>query len=1794
MNRIRYSMFVATLFIVLALSAVSAVPVLADDDPPPPVEPAADVVDPPLMDESEAGENDSPVSEPADAGLVVEETEAFSTDEAGQVEEIEMPSTDVGEQVDDETSGILSQLPEGTELVVLDENGERIPLASQEAVAIIAGADPIWCPASVTTPAPGVSGCTDPGIGNVNYDPTQLSSLLTYLTSNQPGVAGVIWIEKGYDSSLTDGAATSYVLDGSVLTNMANFAITIKGGWNGLGTGTVDTTDPSEINVPLSIINWNADVTLSDLLITGVTNPVSTALTVSTTKNITMDRIDVSDNQGFGADADNTGGTGNVTVTSSKFNNNTNGSGLVVNSTGTITLNSIQANNNGYSGAKLDNHLAVTPMGVTINNSEFNGNAEIDDNLVAQLGLEVYSKGVITISNLDANYNGNGDLDVDDGGAWLDNTTGTAGVTLLGVNIVSSNEWGLGIFTNGAVVLNNMVNNNNSNGSGLYVDNCGWDGSACTSAIVAPISILGTNEFKFNVRGIHMTTNGAITLNNITANNNFGNCQQCGGIYLWNANSSTSANVTLTGINTFRENSMTGLQVYSKGVVTLNNITANNNGWYDSDNLSPTFDQYFGNGAYIDNTFASTPKAVTLAGLSNTFMENATTGLVILSKGAITAATLNASGNGWVDPADADPADSSHGDGAFLDNCLYSDNSTPLDSSDDYCSNPVPASFVKLTGTNTFNNNGWGDGLEIGTLGVITVNNLSAYGNGSQGAYLYNNLEYWNAPTSAYKYSYNGVTITGYANTENNGFRGMSIYSAGVISVTNANASNNGGIGLRLYNIMDPAQPKAISLLGTNVFNGNWQDGLKITSYGAVTTNNVSARWNGHYDDSVDTYYGYGAFIDNCGWNGTACNGSSPVSAVTMNGTNVFWSNNLSGLEVYSKGAIKVNQITSNYNGWVDWNNEDYWDHDSDINTPDIPNTDSVYGYGAFLYNRDGLAAVTITGVNGAYFESNWNTGLHIESRGAIAVDKLTSIWNGQEDGLVNNEDPFDDNDANGAYLDNMWLGAVGDVTITGYARTEGNLEYGLEIYSNGNIKLTSVTANNNDFKGLHAENATLPTTTPKTVSILGTNNFNGNGAHGLVIKSYGVITLNNINAGWNGGFYNAYIDNCQFGITGCTALTQAAVTMTGTNNFDGNWGGGGLYVSSFGKITIANLSVSNNDGNGAYIDNQFFNEALTPVASLGTITITGYADFYNNGFDGLYAYSNGKITIANLSASNNGGDGFVGGAYLSAQKPGLGTANVVLTGYNNFNQNYGGDGLTVFADGAITIANLTANENWDGSGAYLDNRVSTTLPMAVTLTGFNNFWHNYLNGLTILSYGAVTVNNIDASDNGIDETWSNAAGPEFGWGLYIDNRNLAAPSAKSVTLTGFNNFYSNWNSGLEIWSSNLVTLSNVMANYNGNYYDDLYSYAGANGTYVGCGDQTIDNGDYDFYVGCGAYIDNSSAAAPMNVVLLGVNEFNNTTHHGLKINSKGQLLLSNITANWNGWYYDGIDTNPDTVFGSGAYLLSTMKGITFTGTNTFDGNWDDGLFTQALDLIKVNNLIANNNGGTGAYLDNLWDVKHSDIVVTGHAYASGNGLDGITIFTNGSATLANVGVSSNAGNGLYVEAYDNNSAPLGKPSNVTITGTNWFWGNGVDGLAVLADGVITLNNINASHNGNNGATIDGISAGYWMPLPAVRLNITGTNNFNSNGNIGLFFDTFGNVTLTRVTADNNSGTGVVGTTTGNITYTCGSVTRNAFLGYDLTATGGTLTLAGVSSTGNLGNSTIASTIVRVRTCPLP
>jgi hypothetical protein len=121
MNRKKHLIFISLALIAAMLGAMlSPTTVRADDAPPPP--PESEPTPPPEA---------PPTEETSPPGIPTEETSAEPAPESSPAE-------------------ILDSLPEGVSLVVLDESGEALPLASQETLQILAAPDPSFTVGGVT------------------------------------------------------------------------------------------------------------------------------------------------------------------------------------------------------------------------------------------------------------------------------------------------------------------------------------------------------------------------------------------------------------------------------------------------------------------------------------------------------------------------------------------------------------------------------------------------------------------------------------------------------------------------------------------------------------------------------------------------------------------------------------------------------------------------------------------------------------------------------------------------------------------------------------------------------------------------------------------------------------------------------------------------------------------------------------------------------------------------------------------------------------------------------------------------------------------------------------------------------------------------------------------------------------------------------------------------------------------------------------------------------------------------------------------------------------------------------------------------------------------------------------------------------------------------------------------------------------------------------------------------------------------------------------------------------------
>ncbi|MBL8092097.1 MAG: hypothetical protein JNJ43_17300 [Anaerolineales bacterium] len=207
--------------------------------------------------------------------------------------------------------------------------------------------------------------------------------------------------------------------------------------------------------------------------------------------------------------------------------------------------------NNNLDGVFLDNTLSgtSTPKPITLTGINITSNN-------TDHGFEIYSYGVVTINKITANQNNYGGRIINQGG-------NPSNAVIAGYGVFDSNSIvGLTINSQGAVLLTNITANNTSVSSGVMIDNTfGTSG----------ITLTGTNTFTTNAsHGISLSSNGAITITKITADNNSGS-----GLF-----ASNSSTVTIT-CGSFTSNAFFGWRIDNATLVTMNGVFTAGNGTGD-------------------------------------------------------------------------------------------------------------------------------------------------------------------------------------------------------------------------------------------------------------------------------------------------------------------------------------------------------------------------------------------------------------------------------------------------------------------------------------------------------------------------------------------------------------------------------------------------------------------------------------------------------------------------------------------------------------------------------------------------------------------------------------------------------------------------------------------------------------------------------------------------------------------------------------------------------------------------------------------------------------------------------------------------------------------------------------------------------------------------------------------------------------------------------------------------------------------------------------------------------------
>jgi hypothetical protein len=704
-----------------------------------------------------------------------------------------------------------------------------------------------------------------------------------------------------------------------------------------------------------------------------------------------------------------------------------------------------------------------------------------------------------------------------------------------------------------------------------------------------------------------------------------------------------------------------------------------------------------------------------------------------------------------------------------------------------------------------------------------------------------------------------------------NGYTNVLVFADGAITLKNVNASYSvAGGGITLVNTASLTPLPVIASNITVVRNAGGY-GLYVISNGNITIDSITSSLN-----SIS-----GVYADNT----TSTTGG--ITFLSTYGRNLVDQNSYRGMELFSNKNITITKLTSAYNLYE----------------------------GAVIGMTGGTGNLSLNTVS-VYANGGW--GITANLLGSITWNASGSAGNGRDAAL----------NGGGAKFDNhLGLGKAITLLNVDFSQNAGN--DGLYIESAGSVTLTNISAATNGGRGIYIDNRYGI----GNVSILRTspedrNYVSFNEGIGLAIYTNRNVNLAKLSVSYNQDL-GAYIDTCN----GTPCVGTGTVTITGANNahseFSYNEGLYGLQIVSAGAVKLALVESSYNQFDGAF------------VTTNSTFTANGYVNRFDfNGQDtvasgnGLTVVAQGTIAIWNTQAKYNDGSGLDLSNYLTL---GDVIVNASTAGWENWFSFNNGTGLQVRSAGNITLtkSSLINNGLTAGNGASLVNSYATT-PKSITVTSSkfnsNNLAGMAYSGLYVVASGAITLNNIEASSNGLN-------------GIQLDNR-VGTDLAKPVTVSN-SLFAGNIGDGASILSDRAVTITSIRSTFSN--------------------------------TGVGIKIDNSSSSVASLVTFLGTNLFTYNSENGVEIKSAGNVSIANTTTAYNSWNGLQIETLGSVLLSKdraerngtdGVYIKSANNQITLNGLtsmlNGFLGDWN-GLqidSTTAKVYISNSNFVGNSAWG--------------------------------------------------------------------------------------------------------------------------------------------------------------------------------------------------------------------------------------
>ena len=993
----------------------------------------------------------------------------------------------------------------------------------------------------------------------------------------------------------------------------------------------IDTNRPYTNVGALTLSRMSGTQILKNLDITNSASDSSGIVVETISGSIVVTNVDSSGNAGGGAYL-RTETSGSITVTNSSFNHN-NGvvtsdgtivSGLVVetiNSNSPVTLNGVSANGNtsyGSPGVLIKKSGALTVKNSMFNNNLGGGLANKQDPVTVTI------KGATVLDNVTASDNYQSTPDVRGGS-------------------------GIELTTNGSITANNIYATGNLK-YGMKLDNCNFAGAACTSTAIGMVNITNS-EFSSNIEnsGLEITSRGAVTLKKVVAIENSNSSAY--GVKI--DNTYGTAGVTITGTvagdNKFSKNGKHGLKIDSKGNISLNFISSEENN---------------GEGAWLLNSLGKGTIAVS----NSRFLKNSSSGLNIESKNNVTLLNVLSSENTGTS-------------GVKIDNRVSSDGT----------------GFGNVVIANLTSNNNSDFGLDVLSNGSITGTGITANENPLGGAILNNQDATFPKFVSISK----SIFTTNKFGGENG--PGLVVLSKGAITLTGVGARNNGFEGILLNNPSSLGAVVINNSLNPTLYSisGNGEDGVVITTKGAVTLTGVYADEN-QTGAVINNYFfgrtasvsisashfnantvGDGLYVNSGGkitLTKTSASGNegigaqllndkagSSVQSITINNDavkigselNGFSDNKKGGLVIGARGSVSLSNVEASRNT----------------------------GNGGFIYNFAGSPSdVKITN---SYFDSNddgvgGGYGLDIKSMGNISL----------------NGGSANENYLYGARLDNQRGDElpIKNITITKFEFNKNETGFGLEAHANGTITITSIKADNNDTFGTHLDNR-LDDPLLKDSGlgvVVKTSSLNSNDAGiGLEIQTAGSVLMDGVTANGNTGGEGIKITSTPLPLS----IKPVTINRSGANGNSLD----GLKVDAVGLITLNGVTMNGNMRSGAVLDNS----SMSIISGVTILSSLGANNFNNNiGDYGLSILTRGQVTLSLVTANNNLNGTGVSVDNCAGGAPGCGQANVSFSKITT--RMNGEDGVLINTNAlTVTMNGLVSLSNDTGSGVKITSNNS-------------------------------------------------------------------------------------------------------------------------------------------------------------------------------------------------------------------------------------------------------------------------------------------------------------------------------------------------------------------------------------------------------------------------------------------------------------------------------------------------------